>query len=218
MFPEKVAKELEKRGLIAVVEISDANLALPTAKALMDGGVSVIEFELRTDAAEKAIARVVEEMPEMYVGAGTIILRDQAQRMSALGVHYGISPGFNPRIVKDAQDCALPFIPGVATPSELENAIAFDCNILKFFPAMPLGGVRYLHSLAAPYRHLGLKYIPLGGIGLDNLTLWAKEMDVIAVGGTWIAAPRLIADHSWKEITKNARQAKFVWDNTRTES
>lgn len=202
-------------GVAAVLEIEDEADAVPVCNALLEGGVRVIELALRTKAAEPSIARITAEVSGMTVGAGTLIARGQAARVKALGAAFALSPGFNPAIVHEADEAGLPFVPGVATPSEIEAAIETGRRILKFFPAEPLGGLSYLQSVNSPYAYLGLSYIPLGGLTVDNLRVWAASPLIAAAGGTWIAPRPLIKAHDWKEIKNRAAAAVRLWQEVR---
>ena len=153
----------------------------------------------------------------MYIGIGTIIEPGQAAMVrKENGVRFGVSPGINPVIVKEAIAADLPFAPGIATPSELELAISLGCRVVKFFPAEGMGGLKYLKNINGPYNHLGIKYIPLGGVTVENLPDYAQFNPVTAIGGSWIASKDLINAQNWAEITKRAREAKDIWDKTRT--
>jgi len=126
-------------------------------------------------------------------------------------VRFGVSPGINPDIVKEAIAADLPFAPGIATPSELEQAISLGCRVVKFFPAEGMGGLSYLKSINAPYNHLGIKYIPLGGVTQENMASYAQFSSVLAIGGSWIASRELINEQNWNEITERAYEAKEIW-------
>jgi 2-dehydro-3-deoxyphosphogluconate aldolase/(4S)-4-hydroxy-2-oxoglutarate aldolase len=133
---QKGLKEvLAAKGMIAVLEIDDVADAVPVCRALLDGGISAIELALRTPAAEPSIERIAAELPAMCIGVGTIIQSGQAARAKKLGGAFGLAPGFNPRIAGEARDAGLPFVPGIATPSELEGALEAGATIFKFFPA-----------------------------------------------------------------------------------
>jgi len=215
-MPNEVQNEIAKEGIIAVLEIESEKNAVPLAKALLEGGISVIELALRTPAAIPSISLIAKEVPQMYIGVGTIIETGQASMVKKeSGVRFGVSPGINPEIVKEAIAADLPFAPGIATPSELEQAISLGCRVVKLFPAEGLGGLSYLKSINAPYNHLGVKYIPLGGVSPENLASYAKFGPVLAIGGSWIASKDLINAQDWKEITKRAREAKEIWNNSR---
>jgi 2-dehydro-3-deoxyphosphogluconate aldolase/(4S)-4-hydroxy-2-oxoglutarate aldolase len=212
-MPKETQDEIAKEGIIAVVEIESEKNAVPLAKALLEGGIKIIELALRTPAAVPSISLIAKEMPQMYIGSGTIIEAGQAAMVKEKGgVHFGVSPGLNSEIVREAIAAGLPFAPGIATPSELEQAISLGCRIVKFFPAEGMGGLSYLKSISAPYNHLGIKYIPTGGISPENLASYAKFSPVLAIGGTWIANKELINAQDWKEITKRAREAKEIWN------
>jgi len=127
------------------------------------------------------------------------------------GVRFAVSPGINPDIVKEAIAADLPFAPGIATPSELEQAISLGCRTVKLFPAEGMGGLSYLKNINGPYNHLGIKYIPLGGVTPENLTSYAQFSPVLAVGGSWMATKEMINARNWGEITKKAREAMAAW-------
>ena len=209
---KEIQDELTAKGIIAVLEIESEQSAVPTAKALLEGGVTAIELALRTPGAVPSIAMIAKEVPQMCIGIGTIIEAGQAAMVkNQNGVCFGVSPGLNPEIVKEALQADLPFAPGIATPSELDKAITLGCRVVKFFPAEGMGGLNYLKSLNGPYNHLGIRYIPLGGVTPDNLASYAKFSPVLAIGGTWLASKDLIKAQDWKEITKRAREAVEIW-------
>ncbi len=215
MMNENVLKKLEQSGIAAVLELDSVDDAVPAAKALIAGGVTAIELALRTPAAEPAIPIIRKEVPELLLGIGTLIMPGQAERVKHLGADFALAPGYNGKIVQEAQDCGLSFAPGVATASEIEAALAAGCTFLKFFPAASLGGASYLKSVSAPYKHLGLQYFPLGGISEQNMIEYAALPQVTAVGGTWIAPRSLIQAKNWTEIESRARKAVEIWKNAR---
>jgi 2-dehydro-3-deoxyphosphogluconate aldolase / (4S)-4-hydroxy-2-oxoglutarate aldolase len=211
-MPAEVSDVIAKEGIIAVLEIENEQNAVDTAKALFEGGVKIIELALRTPAAVPSISLIAKKVPQMYVGIGTIIEQGQAAMVKKFeNVRFGVSPGLNPEIVKEAIAVELPFAPGVATPSDVEQAIFLGCRVVKFFPAEGMGGLSYLKNINAPYNHLGIQYIPLGGVSVNNLIDYAKFSPVLAVGGSWIANKELINARDWKEITKRATEAKKIW-------
>jgi 2-dehydro-3-deoxyphosphogluconate aldolase / (4S)-4-hydroxy-2-oxoglutarate aldolase len=210
MIDNELASRLNKSGVIAVITINDASQAVPLARALLAGGVGAIELTLRTPAAPEAIRRIVGEVPEMIVGAGTVLTADQALEMHRAGVAFGVAPGFNPDVVKAAADIGLPFAPGVMTPSEIEGAVALGNRVLKFYHAGLAGGVRALHAICTPYAHLGLQFIPLGGVSQENLSAWVAAANVLAVGGSWIAPSGDIDARAWETITARAAAAVSV--------
>jgi 2-dehydro-3-deoxyphosphogluconate aldolase/(4S)-4-hydroxy-2-oxoglutarate aldolase len=147
------------------------------------------------------------ERPDLLVGAGTVLTPEQARKAKECGAAFAVAPGFNPDVVKAAQDVDLPFFPGVMTPSDIEGALSLGCRMLKFFPAGPAGGPDLLKGLAAPYRHLGVRFMPTGGVTLANLCDYLSIPEVVAAGGTWIAKSDVIASGDWGQIEANAREA-----------
>ena len=149
----------------------------------------------------------------MLAGIGTIIKKEQVNQAKDSGAAFGVSPGTNIDVIKAAQDAGLPFAPGIMTPSDIERALPFGCEILKFFPAESSGGIKHLKNIAAPYAHLGLKYVPLGGINQGNMKDYLKEDIIAAVGGSWIASRDLIDSGQWDQITSNASSAVQAFEN-----
>jgi 2-dehydro-3-deoxyphosphogluconate aldolase/(4S)-4-hydroxy-2-oxoglutarate aldolase len=199
--------ELLKRPVIPVIVIDNANDAEPLAEALLKGGMDVIEVTCRTAAAPEALKRIKKSFPEMLVGAGTVVTPEQAKMCIDVGVRFGLAPGLNPETVKFFQANKTLFIPGVMTPSEIEQGLALGCKMLKFFPAGAAGGVNMLKNMAAPYVSLGVKFCPTGGVNLDNMNEWLALPMVSAIGGTWLATQKQIADKQWDVITENAKAA-----------
>jgi 2-dehydro-3-deoxyphosphogluconate aldolase/(4S)-4-hydroxy-2-oxoglutarate aldolase len=207
--------KLESTGVLAVLVVDNAADAVPLAEALLAGGVNAMELTLRTDAAIDALKAIRKSLPEMIVGIGTILKPDQVREVVAEGAAFGVSPGINPKVVEAAIEAGLPFAPGIATPSEVELALSFDCRRLKFFPAEALGGLAYLRAMAPPYQHLGVKYVPLGGVGPKNLAEYIADPLIAAVGGSWLAPRDKIAAKDWKAIEQNAREARTIIDTAR---
>jgi len=199
--------ELLKRSVIPVIVIDNANDAEPLAEALLKGGMDVIEVTCRTAAAPEALKRIKKSFPEMLVGAGTVVTPEQAKMCIDVGVSFGLAPGLNPDTVKFFQQNKTLFIPGVMTPSEIEQGLLLGCKMLKFFPAGAAGGVNMLKNMAAPYVSLGVKFCPTGGVSLDNMNEWLALPVVSAVGGTWLATQKQIADKQWDVITANVKAA-----------
>jgi 2-dehydro-3-deoxyphosphogluconate aldolase/(4S)-4-hydroxy-2-oxoglutarate aldolase len=204
---DEIARRMYRTGVFAVLVVDRADDAVPLARALLAGGVDVMELTLRTPVAVDAMCRIKAEVPEMLPGIGTILTPAQVCEVVAAGAAFGVAPGMNPRVVKAARDAGLPFCPGVATPSDVEQALECDCRLLKFFPAEPAGGLAYLKSMAAPYAHLNVRYIPLGGLDAGHLERYLPEPLVHAIGGSWIAPRDLIQKRDWAAITLRAQQA-----------
>jgi 2-dehydro-3-deoxyphosphogluconate aldolase / (4S)-4-hydroxy-2-oxoglutarate aldolase len=198
---------IKARRVLAAATIPSADLALPVARALCEGGLDVMEVVFRNRDASEAIRRIRADIPDMQVGAGTLLTSAQIEEALAAGAQFGVSPGFNPTVVKAAQNVGLSFIPGVATPGEMERALELGCETVKFFPAEAAGGVKFLRAVAGPYAHTSLRAIPFGGIGPHNLTDYLANPLVVAVGGSWMVPREMILAHNWKGITELAQEA-----------
>ncbi len=207
MFDRTLWKTIADTGVVAVLVIDNVEDAVPVAESLLKGGIRAMELTLRTEAAIDALRAVKAAVPDMLAGVGTILTPDQVAQVKDIGVDFGVSPGLNPRVVKAAENADLNFAPGISTPSDIERAVELGCRLLKFFPAESAGGLKHLQSMAAPYNHLGLEYIPLGGINLGNMTDYLSTPLVPAVGGSWIAPRDLIQNKDWDGIAANAQRA-----------
>ena len=199
-------ERLTRGPVIPVIVIEDADDAEPLAEALLAGGLDRIEVTLRTAAAPAALDRILRRFPEMLVGAGTVVTREQARRCVDLGVSFGVAPGFDPETVRLFEHGGVPFIPGVLSPSEIQSAYGQGCTLLKFFPAEAAGGPAMLRALAAPYGPLGIRFCPTGGVSLDNMKEYLALPEVFAVGGSWLASKRQIAEKQWPVITRQTRE------------
>ncbi|MDR2505707.1 MAG: bifunctional 4-hydroxy-2-oxoglutarate aldolase/2-dehydro-3-deoxy-phosphogluconate aldolase [Oscillospiraceae bacterium] len=198
-------KTLGSIGLIPVIKLNDAADAVPLCRALADGGLPVAEITFRTAAAEESIKRVAAELPNVILGAGTVLNTEQVDKAVAAGAKYIVSPGLNPKIVKHCQAIGVPVLPGCSSPSDIEAALELGLKTVKFFPAESLGGLQYIKALAAPYTDV--TFVPTGGISEKNLTDYMKFPKVLACGGSWMAKDDLIEKKDWGGITKIARQA-----------
>jgi 2-dehydro-3-deoxyphosphogluconate aldolase/(4S)-4-hydroxy-2-oxoglutarate aldolase len=210
MFPDELMKRIGSAGVIAVLTVDDPVDAVPLARALAAGGVTAIELTLRTPRALESIRRIRAEMPETLIGAGTVLNRSQLEEVKKAGALFAVAPGCNPSTLRAAKEMGLPFAPGVATPSDVEVAVEHGCRLLKFFPAGTSGGLAHLAAMGAPFAHLGVRYIPLGGIALEHLGDYLKSPLVAAVGGSWLAKPEVIAKKDWKAIEAAAAEAMKV--------
>jgi 2-dehydro-3-deoxyphosphogluconate aldolase/(4S)-4-hydroxy-2-oxoglutarate aldolase len=206
-FSEPILEKIRQQKIIAVVVVDYAEDAVPLARALYDGGISAIELTLRTPSAFDALHRILQHCPETIAGAGTVISTSQVAKAVEIGAAFAVAPGLNPDVVRAAKEARLPFAPGIVTPTDIEAAYSLDCKLLKFFPAEPSGGITYLNAISGPYAHLGLEYIPLGGLDENNFTRYLALKNVPAVGGSWIAPRDLIQKKDWSTITANAQRA-----------
>ncbi len=198
---------ITRLGIVPVIAIDNPAAALPLADALLDGGLPVVEITFRTAAAADVIQTLTRERPQLLVGAGTVLTRENLEAAKASGAAFAVAPGLNPEIVKSARDIGMPFFPGVATPSEIEAALALGCRLLKFFPAEALGGVQMMEALSAPYQHTGVRFMPTGGINPSNLESYLQVPTVAAVGGTWIAKKEDLINGNWETIQGRCRGA-----------
>jgi 2-dehydro-3-deoxyphosphogluconate aldolase/(4S)-4-hydroxy-2-oxoglutarate aldolase len=196
---EKLAALFKQAIVIPVLTIERLEDAVPLAKALVAGGVRVLEVTLRTPVAMPAAEAIISNVPEAVVGIGTILNADDLARAEALGAVFGISPGATPDLLKAAAASALPFAPGIATASELMQALAHGFNLAKFFPAEPSGGIKALRALAGPFPDA--RFCPTGGIGEANAAAWLAEPNVFAVGGSWLCPAADIRSGNWAGIT-----------------
>ena len=207
VFDPTLAQKITKCGNIAVVMIDNPAHAIKLAETLLEGGVSVMELTLRTQSALDSLAKIVAHVPEMTIGAGTVLTVEQLVAVRDIGASFAVAPGFNRRIVEAAKDMRLSFAPGVMTPSEIEGAVELGCRLIKFFPASVVGGLKALKTLVAPYNHLGLTYIPLGGVTPETTAEYLACPLIAACGGSWIAPQKLINSEDWAAIKANAIQA-----------
>jgi 2-dehydro-3-deoxyphosphogluconate aldolase / (4S)-4-hydroxy-2-oxoglutarate aldolase len=193
-----ILQQIGLTGIVPVVAIDDAANAVPLAQALLDGGIPCIEITFRTAAAQAAIAAIASAVPDMLIGAGTVLSVDQAQAALHSGAKYIVSPGLNRKVVQYCQEKNIPITPGVVTPTEIEAAMDLGLEIVKFFPAEAMGGVKYLTAISAPYKKI--KFIPTGGIDEVLLLNYLRMPCVHAIGGSWMVKADLINNKKFDEI------------------
>lgn len=213
--PPPMVERLASVGIMAVLIVDDALDAVPLARVLLENGIRGMELTLRTPAAFDALDAIRKGVPEMFAGVGTVLTGEQVLAAKHHGSAFGVAPGYNRDIVAAASLAGLPFAPGISTPSEIEGAVSQGCQILKFFHAEGMGGTRYLQAINAPYKHLGLRYIPLGGVGSHNLREYLALPEVVAIGGSWIAPQALIQAKDWGAIARNAKEASSIFREVR---
>lgn len=200
-------QRLRKNGVVPVVKINDAMKAVPLARTLLEGGIDVIEITFRTGAAAEAIGLIKREVPEMLLGAGTVLTLENLEKAVAAGVDFAVSPGFNPKIVDRCLEMKLPVFPGVCTPTEIEAAMDRGLTSLKFFPAEASGGIAMLKALSAVYE---VDFMPTGGIGPGNLRDYLSLPKVACVGGSWLVRSDLIDGDRFDEVARLTREAAAV--------
>lgn len=194
--------------VIPVITIDDAAHAVPLARALVAGGLPAIEITLRTNAAVEAARAIMAEVPEAVVGIGTVLTPNDLERASALGVQFAVSPGVTSDLLTAAAITDTPFAPGIQTPSDLITCVVRGFDLVKFFPAVPAGGLAALNALSGPFPQV--RYCPTGGIGAANAAEWLAHPKVVAVGGSWVAPPSDIAAGAWPAIEQRARAASML--------
>jgi len=191
--------------LVPVVVLAESAHAAPLGKALLEGGLRCAEVTFRTAAAAASIKAMAAANPELIVGAGTVLTAEQVDLALDAGARFVVSPGFGPAVVKRCQERGVPVFPGVATATEIQMALDAGLDVVKFFPAEQLGGAPMVKALAAPFR--SVRFIPTGGVTTANLAGYLSLPAVLAVGGTWMVAPDLLAAGDWDEVTRRAAAA-----------
>ena len=202
---ERISGLLAHAPVVPVITIERVENAVPLARALVAGGIAAIEITLRTPAARKAAAEIIRHVPDAVVGIGTVLSPADFADAERLGAKFIVSPGSTPELLAAAARSDLPFLPGIQTASDLMSCLAHGFGIVKFFPAVPAGGIPALRALAGPFPDT--RFCPTGGIGEANASDWLREPNVIAIGGSWIAPDSDIRGGKWDAITEQARKA-----------
>ena len=206
MATDLTSRLLERR-LVPVVVIEDAAKAVDLAGALLSAGLGVIEITFRTAAAEESIRRIAKDCPDMLVGAGTLLDAEQVKKAAGAGAKFGLAPGLDEKIILAAQKEKLTYVPGVATPSDVQKGLSLGCKIQKFFPAEQAGGAPYLKALEGPYGHTGVRFIPTGGLQASNVGPYLALKSVAALGGSWFVDKKYIEAADWTSIQRLTREA-----------
>ena len=199
-----------RQRLICVAVIDQADDGVPLTEALLAGGLEVIEVTFRTAGAAEAIRRIRQALPAAHVGAGTLLTADQVKQAIDAGAQFGVSPGLSEGVLKAAQEHRFPLFPGVITPTEVMRALELGAKQLKFFPAEAAGGVNMLKALAGPFGHTGVRFVPTGGITAANLPNYLAIPQVAAVGGSWMAERKVVAEKNWSKITSLTAEAMHI--------
>ncbi|MFV0361708.1 MAG: bifunctional 4-hydroxy-2-oxoglutarate aldolase/2-dehydro-3-deoxy-phosphogluconate aldolase [Suipraeoptans sp.] len=201
----KALEQIRKIGIVPVVVLEDSADAIPLAKALIDGGLPCAEVTFRTDAAEESIKKMSEAFPDMLIGAGTVLTIDQVDRAVKAGATFIVSPGFNHEIVKYCVENNIPITPGTSRPTDVEAALSYGLDVVKFFPAEASGGLNMIKSMAAPYTNV--KFMPTGGISEKNINEYLAFDKIIACGGSWMVKADLVKNKDFAKITELTREA-----------
>lgn len=197
-----------KIGIVPVVVLNDAKDAYKLGEALMEGGLPCAEVTFRTEAAKEAIKIMSKEYPEMLVGAGTVLTIKQVDEAVENGAKFIVSPGINPKVVEYCVNNNIPITPGTCTPSNVETALEFGIDVVKFFPAEPSGGLNFIKAIAAPYT--GVRFMPTGGINEVNVRDYLKYDRIIACGGSWMVKGDLIKAGEFDKIKELTREAANI--------
>ena len=201
----KILEKIGELGIVPVVKIEKAEDALPLGKALINGDLPIAEITFRTSAAEESIKTLTKELPQLLVGAGTVLTVEQVKKAVSAGAKFIVSPGFNPKVVDYCIENSIPVTPGINNPTQIEMALERELEVVKFFPAEASGGLPLLESMSAPYS--GIKFIPTGGINLNNLSSYLSYNKVHACGGSWMVKDNLISSGNFTEITRLTQEA-----------
>jgi 2-dehydro-3-deoxyphosphogluconate aldolase/(4S)-4-hydroxy-2-oxoglutarate aldolase len=205
MNMNKIFDRIAQIGIVPVIKIDDAKDAVALAKALSEGGLSVVEITFRTAAAKEAIKLISDKFPEMLLGAGTVLTTEQVDLAMEAGAKFIVSPGLNTKVVNHCIEKGIPIVPGCSNPSDIEAAIELGLEVVKFFPAEASGGIKMIKAIAAPYPNI--KFMPTGGINLTNLNNYLSFNKIIACGGSWMASDQLINEGKFDEIKDLTKQA-----------
>ncbi|MDA8202114.1 MAG: bifunctional 4-hydroxy-2-oxoglutarate aldolase/2-dehydro-3-deoxy-phosphogluconate aldolase [Chloroflexi bacterium] len=205
---QPLPERLHEIGVVPVVALPDADTALPLIEALLAGGIGCAEITFRTTAATEALPLLRQRFPELLLGAGTVLTVAQADQAIDAGAQFVVAPGTNPAIVEHVLARGVPMLPGVATPSEIEAALARGLDVVKFFPAEPFGGIATLQAFAGPYPQV--RYVPTGGISASNLAAYLALPTVLACGGSWMVSRDLLAARDFATITRLAAEATAI--------
>ena len=209
-FSEKVFET----GIVPVVVLNNVEDAVPLAGALLKGGIDFMEITFRTECAAECISVISKEVPDMTVGAGTVLNVEQAKLAVDCGAKFIVSPGLDEATVKWAIENDIPVIPGTVTPTEIMKAIRLGLKVVKFFPADVYGGIKAIKALSAPFGQV--KFLPTGGVSEANLNEFAANKSVIAVGGSWVCKKDDIINHDWEKITMLSENAVKIIKENRT--
>ncbi len=215
-FQEKsnaVVQALNEIKIVPVLVLNNVDDGLKMCEILSGCGLPAAEITFRTTAAEAVIKAAAARFPDLYLGAGTVLNTVDLHRAFDAGAKFAVAPGFNPTVVKEAVDNNFVFAPGVCTPSEVEQAMEIGCRFLKFFPAEAAGGVKMIQSLIAPYKHMGIRFMPTGGVSTANVASYLAIKEIVAVGGTWLGKSADIEAGNWDLIRDTVKAAVELKNN-----
>jgi len=209
-FDDSIRDRIRKYGVLVVVVVEKIETVGPLMETLMKADVWGLELTLRTPVALDALRIIKKQYPGMLAGIGTVLTPEQVRVIAEEGADFAVAPGTNRRVIEESLKLGLSFAPGISTASDIETALEYDFRLMKFFPAELLGGINYLNGINGPYEHLGIEYIPLGGLNEKNMQDYLNQKRVAAVGGSWIAKRDLLGAKDWEAIFRNAEAARRI--------
>lgn len=208
-----ILRQIGLTGIVPVVVLNKAADAVPLAESLVSGGLPCAEVTFRTDAAEESIRAIAKNFPQMLVGAGTVLTTEQVDRALDAGAKFIVSPGLNPKVVEHCMKKGVPITPGIMTPTELEVALGFGLDVVKFFPAENAGGLKMIKAMSAPYTMM--RFMPTGGITAANVREYLACDKILACGGSWMVKSDLVSAGNFAEIERLSREASAIVRETR---
>ena len=211
---EHISSQISRIGIVPVIKLEKTENAEKLARALSDGGVPVAEVTFRAAGADKTIKTMRESSPNMLVGAGTVLSIEQARQACAAGAQFIVSPGSNSDVIEYCISINMPVFPGCLTPTEIEKAMSYGLKIIKFFPAEQFGGIKTIKAYAAPYQ--GIRFMPTGGISLDDLSDYMSSKEVAACGGSFMVKKDMLDNEKWNEVTVQCRRAVEIIEKVRS--
>ena len=203
-----ILRQIGSTGIVPVVVLNNAADAVPLAESLVSGGLPCAEVTFRTDAAEESIRAIAKNFPQMLVGAGTVLTTEQVDRALDAGAKFIVSPGLNPKVVEHCMKKGVPITPGIMTPTELEVALGFGLDVVKFFPAENAGGLKMIKAMSAPYTMM--RFMPTGGITAANVREYLACDKILACGGSWMVKSDLVSAGNFAEIERLSREASAI--------
>lgn len=209
-FDDSIRDRIRTYGVLVVVVVEKIETVGPLMETLMKADVWGLELTLRTPVALDALRIIKKQYPGMLAGIGTVLTPQQVRVIAEEGADFAVAPGTNRRVIEESLKLGLSFAPGISTASDIETALEYDFRLMKFFPAELMGGINYLNGINGPYEHLGIEYIPLGGLNEKNMQDYLNQKRVAAVGGSWIAKRDLLGAKDWEAIFRNAEAARRI--------
>ena len=209
-FDDSIRDRIRKYGVLVVVVVEKIETVGPLMETLIKADVWGLELTLRTPVALDALRIIKKQYPGMLAGIGTVLTPEQVRVIAEEGADFAVAPGTNRRVIEESLKLGLSFAPGISTASDIETALEYDFRLMKFFPAELMGGINYLNGINGPYEHLGIEYIPLGGLNEKNMQDYLNQKRVAAVGGSWIAKRDLLGAKDWEAIFRNAEAARRI--------